>query len=95
MTTKGWIDRVWNRGWAYDPSTLALRKVLMIGAGASGAAGFAKRGYEEAMRVQLVTGVLKYCGAPDADLRLLYDVLESEEVRRGCLAEARRLGREF
>ena len=28
---KGWIDRVWNRGWAYGPRKLGLRKGLMIG----------------------------------------------------------------
>jgi putative NADPH-quinone reductase len=30
---KGWIDRVWNRGWAYDESRLALRRAQLRGQG--------------------------------------------------------------
>jgi NAD(P)H dehydrogenase (quinone) len=93
--TKGWIDRVWNNGWAYGARKLPHAGALLIGTGSSDAAGFAKRGYDSAMDVQLVTGVMNYCGIPKAELRLLLDVTGSETARTAHLAEARRLGQSF
>jgi len=94
-TTKGWIDRVWNLGWAYGPRKLNHARALMIGTASSTAEGYAKRGYDGAMQTQLVTGILNYCGIADAELRLLYDVEGSAETRAAHLAEVRRLGRKF
>jgi NAD(P)H dehydrogenase (quinone) len=93
--TKGWIDRVWNNGWAYGTRKLPHAGALLIGTGSSDAAGFAKRGYDSAMDVQLVTGVMNYCGIPKAELRLLCDVTGSGARRADYLAEARRLGRGY
>ena len=36
--TKGWIDRVWNNGWAYGARTLPHQKALLIGAASNDAA---------------------------------------------------------
>src|SRR5262245_12803221 len=33
-TTKGWIDRVWNNGWAYGDRKLKHRKALLLGTAA-------------------------------------------------------------
>jgi len=93
-TTKGWIDRVWNNGWAYGARKLPHAKALLIGTGSSTAAGFRKRGYDHAIETQLVVGIMNYCGIQDAELRLMCDV-DSEAERLFHLAEARRLGREF
>lgn len=93
--TKGWIDRVWNNGWAYGTRKLPHAGALLIGTGASDAPGFAKRGYDRAMEVQLVTGIMNYCGIPKAELRLLLDVTSSETARTANLAEARRMGRGY
>lgn len=93
--TKGWIDRVWNNGWAYGARRLPHQKALMIGIAANSAEGYRKRGYDEAMRVQLVVGIMNYCGIENADLALLYDALETDQSREDLIAEARRLGREF
>ena len=44
---------------------------------------------------QLVTGVMNYCGIPEVELRLLYDVTDGAGAeRRGAqLREVRALGR--
>ena len=37
-TTKGWIDRVWNNGWAYGARTLPHKRALLLGTAAGSAA---------------------------------------------------------
>ena len=90
--TKGWIDRVWNNGWAYGARTLPHQKALLIGAASNDAAGYAKRGYDSAMQTQLVTGIMDYCGIPEARLELLYDVMAGPETRKEQLSRVRDLG---
>lgn len=94
-TTKGWIDRVWNNGWAYGDRKLALRRALLIGTASGDAAAYAKRGYDEAMRVQMVVGMMNYCGIARADLEILYDVMASDDARAALLARAGELGEGF
>lgn len=94
-TTKGWIDRVWNNGWAYGARKLALRKALLIGTASGSARDYQKRGYDQAMCVQLLTGMMAYCGIPDSELHLIYDVMKDEEIRRNGLASAKELGLTF
>ena len=91
-TTKGWIDRVWNNGWAYGDRKLALRRALLIGTASADAAGYAKRGYDAAMKVQLLTGIMNYCGIPKADLEFLFDVMDGPETRAALLQRAAVLG---
>jgi NAD(P)H dehydrogenase (quinone) len=94
-TTKGWIDRVWNNGWAYGDRKLPHRKALLIGACAGDEQSFSKRGYDTAIRTQLLTGVIDYCGIKEGELVLLYDVLGLAETRSDCLARANELGRTY
>ena len=93
--TKGWIDRVWNNGWAYGDRKLPHKKALLIGTASGDEAGYRKRDYDGAMRTQLLTGIMHYCGIPEAELHILYDVMASAEVRSGYLAEAETLGKRF
>jgi NAD(P)H dehydrogenase (quinone) len=74
-TTKGWIDRVWNNGWAYGDRKLKHKKALLLGTAAGSAESYAKRGCDQAMRIQIVTGMMEYCGITD-----------SESYRRGGLS---------
>ena len=67
---KGWIDRVFANGWAYDErpdGSLAKRlqrlSVHLVGIGAADAAVYHRRGYARAMRAQIDHGVFDYCGA--------------------------------
>jgi NAD(P)H dehydrogenase (quinone) len=92
-TTKGWVDRVWNNGWAYGARTLPHKKALLLGTATGGAAGYAKRGYDQAMRIQILTGMMEYCGTPESELHLLFDVLDDGQARDRYLAQARELGR--
>ena len=94
-TTKGWIDRVWNKGWAYGDRKLRHRKALLIGACAGDEQSFAKRGYDTAIRTQLLTGVIDYCGIKEGEMVLLYDVLGLAETRNAGLARVSELGRTY
>ena len=91
-TTKGWIDRVWNNGWAYGARKLTLNGALLIGTASGSAASYAKRGYDEAMRVQLNVGMMEYCGIARSHLELMYDVMENAATRDALLDRARQLG---
>jgi len=88
-TTKGWIDRVWNYGWAYGNRKLHHKKGLLIGVNAGDREGYRKRGYDVAMQTQLITGIINYCGIKDATLELLYGSTESDETRASHLVRAK------
>jgi len=92
---KGWIDRVWNRGFAYGGATYPQQRVWMIGVAGTNAAAYAKRGYDSAMNTQLDTGLLGYCGVPEHRLELLYGSVEGGEHPQQILTEAQALGEAF
>jgi len=92
---KGWIDRVWNLGWAYGDKALTHEHGLAIGIGAADADAFAKRGYDEAFQTQLVTGIMEYCGIDNARGVLLLDSTGDDGVRQALIARGRDLGRTF
>jgi NAD(P)H dehydrogenase (quinone) len=94
-TTKGWIDRVWNNGWAYGARKLKHSKALLLATAAGNAESYAKRDYDQAMRVQILTGTMEYCGIPESELHLLFDVLDDGEARGRHLATARQLGERY
>lgn len=94
-TTKGWIDRVWNNGWAYGARKLPHRRALLIGTASGSEESYKKRGYDEAMRVQLVVGIMNYCGIPESELKILYDVEDSAEIRQAHLATVRALAASY
>ena len=96
-TTKGWIDRVWNNGWAYGDAPDGKRRLkhsqaLLIGTASGDAESYAKRRYDEAIRTQLLTGIMDYCGIPRTELALLFDVGASAEKRRQHFETVRDLG---
>ncbi len=72
---KGWVDRVWNRGFAYEPSTIGGKRMLWIGLAAGSADYFAANGFDALLDVQLRVGVSEYCGITDARVHLVYDTL--------------------
>ncbi len=92
---KGWIDRVWNHGWAYGAQTFPQRRVWMIGVAGSGAAVYESRGYADAIKTQIDAGILDYCGIEERRLELLYGAIEGETYPQEILARARALGDEF
>lgn len=92
---KGWIDRVWNNGWAYGGRSYPHARAWMIGIAGNGEADYAKRGYDAAMRTTLDVGTLGYCGIADRRLELLYGSMEGEESIARILDRARELGKSF
>lgn len=78
---KGWIDRVFTNGWAYEedgasPTVKKLQHLpvhLVALPGASDVT-YARHGYFEAMQKQIDHGIFDYCGAPVIRHELLFGV---------------------
>jgi NAD(P)H dehydrogenase (quinone) len=107
---KGWIERVFTGGWAYQfgsgvedrgkapPSSLLVNvPTTLIGIGGSRKRTYDKYGYGDAMRTQLDVGIFAYCGITDVESHLIYDVEgdHNASIRDEGLAQAREIGREF
>jgi NAD(P)H dehydrogenase (quinone) len=67
---KGWIDRVFANGWAYDeiPGSKTVKllgrlPVHLIGLGGADLGTYERHGYADAMRTQIDHGIFDYCGA--------------------------------
>jgi len=68
---KGWIDRVFVSGWAFEEDAdggivkkLGRLNVHLIALAGAGAATYARYGYRDAMRAQIDHGIFNFCGAP-------------------------------
>lgn len=92
---KGWVDRVWNNGWAYGDKQLKHQFGLMIGLGANDEEGFEKHRYREAMEVQMPYGVMSYCGITENRMVILPTAGADPELAARQLAQAKQLGRTF
>ena len=94
---KGWVERVFSNGWAFDQAadgstTKRLRGMTahLVGIAGADAGTFERHGYGEAMRVQIEHGIFDYCGARVLSSTLMPD---SEGGRPAPLLEqARTLG---
>lgn len=97
---KGWIDRVFSNGWAFDfsPDTRLVKKlgdlrVHLVAIAGSDAGTYARHGYFGAMKTQIDHGIFGYCGACVVTSELL---LESEtQDPASHLAAARAIGRDL
>ncbi|MGC9376795.1 NAD(P)H oxidoreductase [Streptomyces sp. MH13] len=71
---KGWIDRVWNYGFAYGRSRprLAGKRMLWLGLAGGTDADYAQSGLGGALDLQLRVGVSEFCGITESSVRLLY-----------------------
>ncbi|MFV6028052.1 NAD(P)H oxidoreductase [Streptomyces sp. NPDC056264] len=89
---KGWIDRVWNYGFAYGRSRprLAGKRLLWLALMGGTPEEIARLGMTDALGLILVTGISEFCGLPDARLRVLHGTELSGvpvELRAGRVAE--------
>jgi NAD(P)H dehydrogenase (quinone) len=88
---KGWIDRVFSNGWAYDDSGEKVIKMLgrlpvhLVGIGGADAGTYERHGYFGAMKAQIDHGIFDYCGAPVETSELL---LESDGDDQSANLEA-------
>jgi len=92
---KGWIDRVWNNGWAYGARHYPHERVAMLGIAGTTRPTYVRKGYDVAMRTQLLVGVLQYCGVARPSLDVLYGAIEGEGQVAALLEEAKRLAEAF
>jgi NAD(P)H dehydrogenase (quinone) len=74
---KGWIDRVWNYGFAYGRSTaqLAGKRIVWLGLAGEPAEAYAEHGLGDMLERQLKVGISQFCGIEDVTVRLLYGTL--------------------
>jgi NAD(P)H dehydrogenase (quinone) len=94
---KGWIDRVFSNGWAYDEApdgTLGKRlsrlAVHLIGIGGADGGTYARHGYDKAMQTQIDHGIFDFCGARVVTSALLSDV--NGQAAQSHISTARTLG---
>ncbi|GAB1331924.1 NAD(P)H-dependent oxidoreductase [Streptomyces sennicomposti] len=81
---KGWIDRVFVNGWAFEhspasglrPKLQGLTTHLLPIAGADSRA-YERHGYESALRTQIEHGIIDYCGSRRGSTAFIY---ESEQL---------------
>lgn len=67
---KGWIDRVFTNGWAYEETAegevvkkLGRLPVHIIGLGAASQGAYDRHGFTAAFNAQIAHGIFDYCGA--------------------------------
>ncbi len=95
---KGWVDRVFTNGWAFDflegaglVKKLRRLRVHLVALAGADAGTYARHGYLGAMRTQIDHGIFGYCGAHVARSELLFDAQSQDPAAH--LATARALGR--
>jgi NAD(P)H dehydrogenase (quinone) len=95
---KGWIDRVFANGWAYDEArgTPLARKlgglpVYLAAIGGADWRTYARHGYFGAMRTQIDHGIFDYCGAQVPRTELLLEPADGDWRENFEIADA--LGR--
>ena len=77
---KGWIDRVFINGWAFEYSRsgrlvpkLDKLSVHLLAVAGGDADGYERHGYAKALRTQIERGIFGFCGASIASTRIVYD----------------------
>ncbi|MCP3026435.1 NAD(P)H oxidoreductase [Halobacillus sp. A5] len=73
---KGYIDRVWNWGFAYGPGKLEHEKVLWLSLAGAPIERFEKRHYDEMMLRYFNVGLAEYCGIQNSQFELLYETIK-------------------
>ncbi|MCZ8520678.1 MULTISPECIES: NAD(P)H oxidoreductase [Paenibacillus] len=90
---KGYIDRVWNNGFAYGRSKLHHQQVLWLGLAGASREHFEKRNYDGMMALQLNVGMAGYAGIANSKLQIFYDTLDTAGgIQEKLLTQAYELG---
>lgn len=100
---KGWIDRVFTGGWAYEideegkaHGRLAERPVHLLAIGGADRAAYDKHGYRAAIDAQIERGIFHWCGLRDVRTHVLDDSEGTDDaVRARHLDTALRIGRDM
>ncbi|MFS0725627.1 NAD(P)H oxidoreductase [Paenibacillus sp. 1P07SE] len=92
---KGYIDRVWNYGFAYGPQRLQHRQVLWLTLAGAPPEKLVKRRYDQMIEHYFNEGIASYCGIARSSVELLYDTVPgpaTAEQASHWLAKAYELG---
>ncbi|MBN3070078.1 NAD(P)H-dependent oxidoreductase [Pectobacterium brasiliense] len=94
---KGWIDRVFSNGWAYEETSdgnvikkLGHLPVHLVALGAANQRTFEKRGYADAFHAQIDHGIFDYCGASVLTSEML--LMPELGTPEACIDAARHIG---
>ncbi len=92
---KGWIDRVFTAGWAFEITTdtdgrqiepqgslLAERRAVILCCAGGSQAMYNKYGARDALHSQIEVGTMEYCGVKDVTTHILYKAWEHDESIR-------------
>lgn len=97
---KGWVDRVFANGWAFDfglqtglVKKLRHLRVHLVAIAGADARTYARHGYFGAMKTQIDHGVFDYCGAHVVTSELLLDSETQDPAAH--LQTARAIGRDL
>ncbi|MGS1864063.1 NAD(P)H-dependent oxidoreductase [Klebsiella michiganensis] len=97
---KGWIDRVFSNGWAYEETAdgnvvkkLGSLRVHLVALGAASRQTYDKHGFTDAFNAQIVHGIFDYCGATVASSQML--LLPDLKTAEAHLEAGRQLGRKM
>ncbi|MEQ8898361.1 MAG: NAD(P)H-dependent oxidoreductase [Roseovarius sp.] len=96
--TKGWLDRVWSWGWAYDQlddpehSCQRPRSGVLLVPAAARSDEVEKEGYLAAMETAWIKGTLGYFGFSPRRLELLHGSKGSPDRRQALLETSYRAG---
>jgi putative NADPH-quinone reductase len=75
---KGYIDRVWNNGFAYGSSKLHHQQVLWLILAGATHNDLKKRDYDKMVEHQLNIGLAEYVGISDSRVEYLFDTLNED-----------------
>lgn len=75
---KGYIDRVWNYGFAYGPNKLHHQHVLWLSLAGAPIERFEKRQYDKMMDHYFNVGLADYCGIPNSKFELFYETINAQ-----------------
>jgi putative NADPH-quinone reductase len=71
--SKGWVDRVLNRRFTYEPSTLHGQQMIWVGLAGPSASGYATGGFDKLLDQQLGVGIAENCGISSATFRVVHN----------------------
>jgi NAD(P)H dehydrogenase (quinone) len=77
---KGWIDRVWNYGFAYGRGTPRLggKRIVWIGLAGYPEDHFTSTGWDETLTHTLTAGIANFCGIDDVTVHLVYGTVPDQ-----------------
>ncbi|WP_028776547.1 NAD(P)H oxidoreductase [Shimazuella kribbensis] len=75
---RGYIERVWNYGFAYGNSKLHHERVLWLTLAAAGLKDLKKRDYDKMIEHQLNVGLAEYVGIKKSKVAYLYETLSGD-----------------